>query len=150
MPLPPIWVFHSRKLNNRINQIYERALRLVCKDKEAIYDELLQKDNSVRVHHRNLKFLATKIFKVKNDLVPNVMKRFALWTPFTQIILWNSTFTTRKVRTICQRFNSVTNLAPRIRKQVPDAVGCGSSSKNSKKILSSMSQKKCLCRLCKT
>ena len=31
---PLIWMFHSRQLNNRINKIQERALRLVYKDKK--------------------------------------------------------------------------------------------------------------------
>ena len=29
---PLVWMFHSRKLNNRINKIHERALRIVYKD----------------------------------------------------------------------------------------------------------------------
>ena len=27
---PLIWMFHSRQLNNQINEIHDRALRLVC------------------------------------------------------------------------------------------------------------------------
>ena len=61
-------MFHSRKLNNNINYVHERSLRIVCKDKKATYDEFLQKDNSPGIHHGNLQFLATTIFKVKNDL----------------------------------------------------------------------------------
>ena len=68
-------MFHSRKLNNRINQLYERTLKPAYKDKNATYDELLPKDNSVSVHHRNLQFLATENFKVKIDLAPNIMKK---------------------------------------------------------------------------
>ena len=45
---------HRRKLNNCVNQLYERALRLLYKDKNATYDELLQKGNSISVHYRNL------------------------------------------------------------------------------------------------
>ena len=72
-------MFHSRKLNSRINQLHERPLRLVFKHRKATYDELLQKDNSGRVHHRNLQFLATEIFKVKNDLaVTNLPSHFHL------------------------------------------------------------------------
>ena len=33
---PLIWMFHSKQLNNRINKMQERALRLVYKD----YDKL--------------------------------------------------------------------------------------------------------------
>ena len=64
---------HNRNLSNHINQRHERALRSVYKNKKATYDELLRKDNSVRVHHRNLQLLATEIFKVKNDLATNIL-----------------------------------------------------------------------------
>ena len=51
---PVVWMFHSRKLNNRINKIHERALRLVYKDYISSFDDLLAKDNSFKIHHRNL------------------------------------------------------------------------------------------------
>lgn len=42
-------------------------------DKKATYEELLQKDDSVKVHHRNLECIATKVMKVIGDLAPNIM-----------------------------------------------------------------------------
>ena len=71
---PLIWMFHSRTLNNRINNIHERALRLTYKDNQSSFEELLEKDHSVTVHHKNLQALATEIFKVKSDLAPDIMK----------------------------------------------------------------------------
>ena len=71
---PVIWMFHSRKLNNRINYIHERALRVVCKDYTSSFDELLLRDNSFRIHHRNLQKLAIEIIKFKLGLVPEIMK----------------------------------------------------------------------------
>ena len=62
---PLIWMFHSRTLNNRINNIHERALRLAYNDNQSSFKELLEKDHSVTVHHKNLQALATEIFKVK-------------------------------------------------------------------------------------
>ena len=47
---PLIWMFHSRELNNRINRIHERALRLVYQDNSLSFTELLEKDNSVTIH----------------------------------------------------------------------------------------------------
>ena len=70
---PLIWMFHSRQLNNRINKIQERALRLVYKDNKLTFDDLLKLDNSVTIHQRNLQILATEIFKVKNSLAPEIM-----------------------------------------------------------------------------
>ena len=65
---PLVWMFHSRALNNRINTLHERALRLVYKDPHLTFEELLRKDNSFCIHHRNLQKLATEMYKVRNTL----------------------------------------------------------------------------------
>ena len=68
-----VWMFHSRKLNEITNHIHERALRIVYKDFNPSFQELLIKDNSLNIHHRNLQKLVTEIFKVKNGLSPELM-----------------------------------------------------------------------------
>ena len=61
---PLIWMFHSRTLNNRINRLNERGLRLAYKNSKLTFEELLRKDQSFSVHHRNLQKLATEMYKV--------------------------------------------------------------------------------------
>ena len=51
---PLVWMCHSRTLNNRINNIHHRALKIVYQDKKSSFEELLQKDKSVFVHIKNL------------------------------------------------------------------------------------------------
>ena len=51
---PLIWMFHSRELNYCINRIHERVLRLVYQDNSFSFPELLEKDNCVTTHQRNL------------------------------------------------------------------------------------------------
>ena len=63
---PLVWMFHSRKLNHRIYEIHERALRSVCNDHQCTFEELLEKDNSFTIHERNLQELAIEMFKVNN------------------------------------------------------------------------------------
>ena len=97
---PVILMFHSRKLNNRINNIHERALRLVYKDYTSSFDELLLKDNSFRIHYRNLQKLAIEIFRVKLGLVPKIMKNIfpVIENPYD---LRNETkFNSRNVHTV--------------------------------------------------
>ena len=53
---PLIWMFHSRSLNNKINRIHERALRLVYQN-NLNFSELLDQDNSVTVHQKICKSL---------------------------------------------------------------------------------------------
>ena len=60
--------------NHHISRIHERVLRVVYKDYNSSFDELLQKDNSYNVHDRNLQKLLTKIFRVKMNLGPEIMK----------------------------------------------------------------------------
>ena len=52
---PLVWMFHNRAINSRINKLHERALRLVYKDEQYTFQQLLDEDNAVtRIHHRNL------------------------------------------------------------------------------------------------
>ena len=62
---PLIWMNHSRTLNNKINRIHERSLRVVCNDKNFTFKELLDKDKAVSIPTRNLQILVTEMFKVK-------------------------------------------------------------------------------------
>ena len=46
------------------------ALRLVYEDYSTSFEELLVKDKSVSIHHRNIQKVAIEMFNVKNDLCP--------------------------------------------------------------------------------
>ena len=61
-------MFHSRTINNRINRLHERALRLPYKEPTASFEGLLGQDKSFNIHHRNLQKLVTEIFKIKNNM----------------------------------------------------------------------------------
>ena len=64
---------HSRNLNNKIIRIHERVLRLAYQNNSS-FSELLDLDNSVTVHHKNLQVLVTEIYKVKHGIAPEIMK----------------------------------------------------------------------------
>ena len=65
-------MFHSRSLNNKVNRLHERCLRIVYNDKNPTYGNLLVRDWSVSVHVRNLRILATEMFKVDRGLSPPI------------------------------------------------------------------------------
>ena len=66
-------MFHSRNLNNKVNWIHERALRLVYQNNLS-FSKLLDLGNSVTMHQKNLQVLVTEIYKVKNKIAPDIMK----------------------------------------------------------------------------
>ena len=71
---PLVWMFHSRGLNNKINSLHERALRITYGVRSSSFEDLLKKGNSVSIHHWNIQALATELFKVENNIAPEIMK----------------------------------------------------------------------------
>ena len=130
---PVVWMLHSRKLNNRINYIHERALRLVYKDYISSFDDLPAKDNSFKIHHRNLQKLAIEIFKVKKGIAPAIMKYFK----------------SRNVRTVRYGIEAACSVGPRICKSIPLEIKESTSLQIFKRKIKSRTPKSCPCKLCK-
>ena len=70
---PLVWMFCSRTSNNIINSIHERALRIILEDYSTNFSNLLQRNNDLSIHHRNIQCLMIEIFKIKNNLAPPIM-----------------------------------------------------------------------------
>ena len=70
---PLVRMFCSRKMNMKINYIPERALSLVYNDYRSSFEEILRKDKSISIHHRNIHNVAIEMFKVKHKLSPPLM-----------------------------------------------------------------------------
>ena len=65
---PLTWMFYSRTANNKITKLHERTFRLVYDGYTSTFDELLEKDNSLTVHHYNIQTLCIELHKVCNNL----------------------------------------------------------------------------------
>ena len=70
---PLIWMFHSRTINNKINRLHQRALRIAYSDFKSSFEGLLKKDNSSSIHERNIQSLAIEIYKFLNELSPRFL-----------------------------------------------------------------------------
>ena len=68
-----IWMFHSRRLSNKINNVLKKALRIVHSDYKSAFQELMNKDASFSVHHKNIQTLAIEIYKHTHGLLSAVV-----------------------------------------------------------------------------
>ena len=75
---PLEWMYHNRTLNNKINYLNKRCLKIVHNDRKSTYEHVLIRDRSVSVHIKNLQILATQIFKVHRDLSPPISRNFSI------------------------------------------------------------------------
>ena len=72
---PLSWIFHSPTLNNNINRLYKRYLRIKYNDNTSSFADLLEIVNSVSVHHGNIQVLATELCKFVNVLSPKLVSK---------------------------------------------------------------------------
>ena len=142
-------MFHSRVLNERINDIHERALRTVYKDFNSSIQELLIEDKSLNIHHRNLQKLVIEIFKVKNSLSHELMKDVFEFIEKPYSLRTNSHFRSRKIRTT--KWHRNTSLPwPQIMEPCSNEYKTIESLEDFKAKLKTWVLENCPCRLCKT
>ena len=145
---PLIWMFHSRTLNNRINKLHERCLRVVYRDFNSSFEQLLSKDNSFTIHERNIQNLAIELFKVKMGLAPKFMNEIFIVKessryPSKQI------FVTHNVRTVTYGINTLSHMGPKIWLLIPDEIKASCTCIFKRKIRK-WKPVDCPFRLCKT
>ena len=146
---PLVWMFHSRKLNNRINKIHERALRIIYDDNKSTFRELLNKDNSFTIHERNIHALAIELYKVANGISPDIMSEVF---PLKKSVIYFSKnpFMTRNVHTTRYGTETLAHLGPKIWDLIPNNIKELNSLKLFKTKIKQWKPDKCPCKLCKT
>ena len=119
---PLIWMFHGRGLNNKINRVQERALRMTYKDKSSTFQELLEKDNSVSTHHTNLQKLAIVIYKVLHSFSQPILNDIFVPVSGSYNFRRNDTLQRQRVNSIRHGTESISFLGPKIWDLVPSDI----------------------------
>ena len=112
-------MFHSRSLNNKINCIRERALRIRYGDKTSTFQLLLEREHSVSIHHRNLQTLTTEMFKISNKLSLEIVKEIFQERIVPYNLSSSNSFTSRQVNSVYHGTESLSLFGPKIWELVP-------------------------------
>ena len=153
---PLVWMFHSRQINTKINNLHYRALRMTHMNETSSFEELLQKDGSVTTHHRNLQTLATEMFKVSNGMAPSFMKE--VFGQKENILTGNVSSNTRSQplfynnynpNTVSNGLETLRHLGPEIWAMLPKEIQNAPSLTIFKTKIKTWVPHNCPCRLCK-
>ena len=145
---PLVWMFHSRGLNNRINKIHEKALRLVYKDNKSTFSELSDKDNSVTIHDRNLQALAIEVYKSINDLSTVTIKDIFDVKSIPYNLRSLSILCTRNVKTVKYGSDSLSFRGAKIWALVLNSIKISKSLSKFKSKIRKWKPAGCRCKIC--
>ena len=145
---PLIWMFHDKNINSKINRIQERALRIAYKDNNSPYEKLLENDNSVSIHQKNLQLLMVEIYKTRNHLHPSFMMDIFEEKSMPYQLRSSSNLNLPKVRTTCYGIDDVRFMGQRVWAKLPVEVKTSDSLTIFKKHLKTTKCKHCNCRIC--
>ena len=147
---PLTWMFHSRTLNNKINKLHERALRLVYDKQNLTFQELLDLDDSITIHHKNIQKLAVEMFKIKNNLSPPLMKGIFKENTNTYDLRNKRCWEPPNVRTVRYGSETIRYRGPKTWDMVPQHIKDSVSLAEFKRKIKTWKPNDCACRLCKT
>ena len=111
---PLVWMCHHSSVNNKINRLHERCLRIVYSDSVSSFEDLLHKDRSVSVRVKNIKTLATEMFKVSNKLTIPLMNEIFVKRNNAYNLRKPSEFVRPMVHSVFHGKESVSYLGPEI------------------------------------
>ena len=119
---PLMWMFYSKEVNNILNHIHESALRIAYRDANSTFQELLIRDGSVSIHHRNLQLLVTEMIKFLKRISPQIMAKVFKVNERNYNVRTDISFSTNNIRTMNYGQQSISYLAPKILNLVPEDI----------------------------
>ena len=146
---PLIWMFHSRQLNNKINKLHERALRIAYKDSTLNFEQLLTLDKSVCIHYRNLRRLVVEMYKIKENIAPTPIQE--LFPKYENLYnLRNKRFwQTENIKTVGFGTETVLYRGKKTWQLLPEDIKNSATLIEFKAKVKTWTPSDCACRLCK-
>ena len=115
-------MFCSRTSNNMINKLHERSLRIILNDYSSNFNILLENNNDISNHHRNIQALLIEVFKMKNELAPPIMESI-LNKRFNTYNLRNfQEFATERKRTVWYGLENLSYRYPQLWSLLPESL----------------------------
>ena len=75
-------MFSNRSLNTKIDQLHQRCLRINYNDNNSNLKYLLERDDSISIHHQDLETLIVEKFSASGGLSSEIPEKISVSGPF--------------------------------------------------------------------
>ena len=145
-----IWMFTSRYLNNALNSIHERALRLIYNDYELPFDRILEDNKQKSIHQKNVESLAIETYKFQAGLTPPNMSDLFVTRQNNYNLRNFQEFESSLRRTVKFGTETISYRGPQICNLIPERLRTLETLNKFKKEIKSWKCDASPCRMCKT
>ena len=115
------------------------------------FKELLEKDNSVAIHHTNIQALPTEMRKVAKGIAPEIMNEiFQLREKSHYNLRYTSEFIIPPIHSVYHGRESASYLGPKLWELIPTVIRQIDTLSGFKKAIKKWKLSDCPCRICKT
>ena len=146
---PLVWMFCSRTSKNMINKLHERSLRTILNDYSSDFNILLENNNDICNHHRNIQALLIEVFKMKKRLAPPIMESILNKRFNTYNLRGFQEFATERKRTVWYGLETLSYCYPQLWSLLLESLREMNSLNQFKRNNKHWIFCDCLCRLCK-
>ena len=118
-------MLHSRAMNNKINRLHEKSLRIVYSDHSSTFEELLERHKTFSIHHKNIRSfkIFIEIYKFVNGLSLEIMNSVFNLKENNRYSLRNVyELYSRNPRTVKYGTGTISYLAPKVWSIVPQPI----------------------------
>ena len=145
---PLVWMLHGREIDRKINDTPETSICIVYRDYNSSFKDLLKKNNSVCIHHRNIQSLVVELFRVKENLSNTITSdvfpaRVLNYNLRSQTDFLRHTFNTTKLG-----LNSLRHFASKVWSMIPIEIKNFLTVEIFKSKISKWEPSNCDCKLC--
>ena len=140
---------HNKLINKKLNNLHERTLRLIYFDHSSNFQELLQRDNSVTIHQKNIQALSIMMYKVVNNIAPTMVSEIFSFSNVNHNLRSGSQFHQPSAKIVWDGQEIISYLGPKIWNMVPGEIKQKSSSFAFKREIEQWAPNNCPCRICK-
>ena len=139
---PLVWMFCSRRSNSLVNNVHERALRIVHDNHNSSYSECT-------IHQQNINVLMKEIYKFENDLSPPLIDDMFQVCKINYDLRHFQKIVNTKKNSVKMGLETISYHVPQLWNLVPTDIKNALSLSTFKKKIKSWYCDSCPCRLCK-